>query len=259
MSINIHYCGYSQHVQPFFSYYKSGFPAYLFRLQTEGSCEITAKGTRMEVNKGDLLLIQPGEHYELSIREKNENINEPAVLSGDYHLVCEGKWIEDWWRRSVKPTISRIDLDAKLLSLWHHLIVEERRPGEANELSGYLLKALCLSIERMVNETSFPYVVTRMLRFIEEHATTAFKLEDAASHSGLSVSRAAHLFKESVGKTMIEYALEIRLSEAVERMKYTSMTLEQIAEECGFGTYPYFHRMFHRKYGIAPGVYRRER
>jgi AraC family transcriptional regulator of arabinose operon len=40
-------------------------------------------------------------------------------------------------------------------------------------------------------------------------------------------------------------------------MKYTSLTLEQIAEDCGFGTYPYFHRVFHKKYGVAPGIYRR--
>ncbi|WP_373463279.1 helix-turn-helix domain-containing protein [Bacillus sp. SORGH_AS_0510] len=61
-----------------------------------------------------------------------------------------------------------------------------------------------------------------------------------------------------MGKTMIEYALEVRLSAALERMKYTTMTLEQIAEDCGFGSYPYFHRVFQKKFGIAPGVFRKQ-
>jgi transcriptional regulator GlxA family with amidase domain len=53
---------------------------------------------------------------------------------------------------------------------------------------------------------------------------------------------------------MIVYALEIRLTTATERMKYTSMTLEQIAENCGFETYPYFHKVFCKKNVEAPGV-----
>jgi AraC-like DNA-binding protein len=36
-------------------------------------------------------------------------------------------------------------------------------------------------------------------------------------------------------------------------MKYTAMTLEHIVEDCGFGSYPYFHRVFHKKYDLAPG------
>ena len=40
-----------------------------------------------------------------------------------------------------------------------------------------------------------------MLRFIEEHATIGFKVEEVATETGLSVSRAVHLFKETTGKT----------------------------------------------------------
>ena len=255
MTTNIFFCGYSYHTQQFHSQHKSGFPVYLFRLQTEGICEVVAKGRRMELKKGDLLLIQPGDHYELFVKERQN--------SGDYHLACEGAWVEEWWNRSAKPTVSRIDLDEKLLSLWRYIIVEKRRPPsqENEELTEYLLRSLCLSLERTINETapsfSYPYTVTRMMRYIEEHATAVFKVEEVAQHAGLSVSRSVHLFKKSVGKTMMEYAQEVRLSAAMERMKYTTMTLEQIAENCGFGAYPYFHKVFKKKYGVAPGAYKR--
>lgn len=256
MTTNILFCGYSYHTNGYHSQHTSGYPSYLFRLQTEGLCEVVVKGRKMELEKGDLLLIKPGDHYELLVH--------PGQNSGDYHLVCEGSWVDEWWNRSEKPEVSRIDLDDKLLVLWRHIMIEKRRPtsSQNEELSSYLLRALCLTLERAINETvpsfNVPYTVTRMLRFIEEHATTAFKVEDVAKHAGLSISRSVHLFKSSVGKTMIEYALEIRLSAAIERMKYTSLTLEQIAEDCGFGSYPYFHRVFHKRYGVAPGVYRRQ-
>ncbi|CRK82018.1 helix-turn-helix domain-containing protein [Neobacillus massiliamazoniensis] len=255
MTLNIFFCGYSYHTNRYHSQYKSGYPSYLFRLQTEGLCEVVVKGRKMELEKGDLLLIKPGDHYELLV---NEGQN-----SGDYHLGCEGAWIDEWWSRSEKPPVSRIDLDEKLLSIWRHIMIEKRRPlhSQNEELAGYLLRALCLTLERAVNETVpsslHPYTVTRMMRYIEEHATYPLKVGDVARHAGLSVSRSVHLFKSSIGKTIMEYVQEIRLSAAIERMKYTTMTLEQIAVDCGFGTYPYFHKVFKKKYGMAPGAYRR--
>nr|WP_090892995.1 AraC family transcriptional regulator [Evansella caseinilytica] len=256
MPIHIGFCGYSHHTRGFYSQGTSRLEQYLFRLQTEGFGEATVNKKKLAIQKGDLLLVKPGDYYELKI--------DSGQSSGDYHLFCEGAWMDEWWGRSPKPTISRIELDEKLLALWQHIIVEKRRPSfeENKELSGYLLQALCLYLERAVNETaqsvSRPYAVTKMMRYIEEHATAMLKIEDVANSAGLSVSRAVHLFKSSVGKTIIEYAQEIRLSTAINQMKYTSMTLEHIAENCGFGNYPYFYRVFKKKYGISPGEYRRQ-
>lgn len=216
---------------------------------------MVVKGKKIKIEKGDLLLIKPGDHYELLV---NAGQN-----SGDYHLVCEGSWVDEWWSRTEKPDVSRINLDERILTLWRHIMIEKRRPTsiQNEELASYLLRALCISLERAVNETdqsfSLPYSVTRMMRYIEEHATVPFKIEDVAQNVGLSISRSVHLFKSSIGKTMMEYAQDIRLSIAIERMKYTSMTLERIAEDCGFGTYPYFHKVFKKKYGVPPGLYRR--
>src|SRR5699024_12200241 len=88
-----------------------------------------------------------------------------------------------------------------------------------------------------------PFVVTEMMRYIEEHALESFMVEDVANSVDLSVSRSVHLFKEYTGKTMIEYAQHIRLTSALNQMKYTNLTLNHIAENCGFVNYPYFHRV----------------
>lgn len=256
MMISIGLCDFSYHTKQLYLFQKTVLTDYLFRLQTEGSCEVIVNKQKISIEKGDLLLIQPGDHYELRIEEGQD--------SGDYYLFCYGEWIDEWWQRSPKPTVSKIELDEKLLSLWRHIMIESRRPSSErnSELTDYLLQALCVSLERAVNETSStysrPFTVTKMLRYIEEHALTSFKIEEVANHVGLSVSRAVHLFKSNVGKTMIEYAQEIRLLAAIDQMKYTQMTLDQIAENCGFSSYPYFHKVFKKKYGMSPGIYRKK-
>jgi AraC family transcriptional regulator of arabinose operon len=262
MDIELLTCGYSFHMERFYMSHKGGLPSFLFRLQTEGSCEAMVEGAMKPIAAGDLLLYKPGDSYELLV-EKPSDHPEAKIASGDYFLFCRGAWIEAWWSRSHKPTCSRIGLDEKLLSLWRQLILEKLRMEDADpELMGYLLQALCLNLERAASETvslqGIPFTGTRMKRYIEAHASMTFKLEEVAGHVGLSVSRAVHLFKEYFGKTMIEYAQEVRLSSALERMQYSAMNLEQIAESCGFGSYPYFHRVFKAKHGISPNDYRKK-
>ncbi|WP_159885057.1 helix-turn-helix domain-containing protein [Paenibacillus puerhi] len=256
-------CGYSYHTERFTTHYKNGSPHYLFRLQTEGTCHVHINSRGVAIEPGHLILIKPGDTYTLLMEEQPLTDGELApVASGDYYLCCEGKWIDEWWRRADKPSVSRIDLDEKLVSLWQQLLLENLRTAGSgtSELIDYLLRALCLCLERAVTETTpkqgKPFAAIRMKRFIEEHATRSFKVEEAAEQAGLSVSRAVHLFKECFGKSMMEYALELRLAAAVERMIYTSMTLDQIAQTCGFGGYTYFHRVFKETYGMAPGQFR---
>ncbi|UVI28552.1 helix-turn-helix transcriptional regulator [Paenibacillus spongiae] len=256
-------CGYSYHTQRFDDQHNNGLHSYLFRLQTEGHSEAVIQGRRVALRPGDLLLLERGSTYELHVQEHRHKGGEASIASGDYYILCEGEWIDSWWTRSSKPSLAHIDPDEKLLGLWRHLIAEKRRQpgGEDRELIDYLLRTICLYLERAVTEAQAPsarppFAVLRMKRYIEENATSRFKIEDAAKYAGLSTSRSVHLFKQHVGQSMMAYATGVRLSAALERMKYTSMTLHQIAENCGFGEYSYFHKVFKQYYGISPGVYR---
>ncbi|WP_067623133.1 helix-turn-helix domain-containing protein [Alicyclobacillus acidiphilus] len=254
--IEIGSCGYFYHGHKFSDLHKSGLQDYLFRLQTEGIARVTVNGHEATLEKGHLLLLRPGDSYELRIDEGDN--------SGDLYLFCRGTWIDDWWDRSTKPSLYRLDFDERILALWRHIIAEDRRPSsQANdELIDYLIKALCVTFELAVSETSpffnRPPIVTRMMRYIEENALSPLKIADVAQHVGLSTSRAVSLFKKHTGKTIIEYALEIRLSYAVELMNYTAATLDKIAEKCGFNNYAYFNKAFKKKYGKTPGQLRRE-
>ena len=252
-------CDYSYHAEPFSNNHKNGLTNYLFRYQTEGSCEVTINGRLYRLRAGDLLLLKPGDEYELSVKDEGE---QGRISSGDYYLFCDGAWIDAWWKRRKRQIVSHISMDQHILGLWRQLLLEKRRgvEGENEELAGYLLCGLCLSLDRAITETKTTdrsaFAALRLKRYIEEHAIVTFKLEEAAAHVGLSLSRAVQLFKACYGKTMIQYALEIRLNAAVERMKYSSMTLEEIAETCGFASYSYFHRVFRARFGMAPTRFR---
>ncbi len=253
-------CSYSYHSQPFYQDVPNGLTTYLFRLQTEGSCYALIEGSMQRIEAGDLIVFKPGEPYRLDIGA-HINAGVEEVASADYHLFCLGDWIDQWWLKRSRGQKFRIDLDDKAVALWRMLTLEKRKlEGEHRDLCEYLLKALLISLDQ-ASSTGSPYegksyIASRMMRFVEKHATTPFTLEALASEVGLSVSRAVHLFKECYDKTIIQHTLDIRLAIAEERLKYSEMSLEQVAETSGFGSYSYFFRIFKRKFGMSPSLYK---
>jgi len=245
------------HTTPFRHTYKFGLENYIFRLQTEGLCQALIAGETEIIEPGDLLLFGPGDIYDLKIGELGP--------SGDYYVICSGEWLDEWWKLQRRAHKTKIGENSRIATIWQQLILEKRRFDGGNlALIDTLMKSLCYLLDRAIVDatsyTSGPKLLSYKIKhYIEEHASTLFTLDDVAKHAGLSVSRSVQLFKTEFGMSIMQYAQKVRLAMALELMGKSPLTLERIAEETGFGSYTYFHRVFQRYYGIAPGAYRKQR
>jgi AraC family transcriptional regulator of arabinose operon len=237
----------------------------LLRIQSEGYGKIRLGGDHLwTAEPGTLLLLKPGDPYELMIEAERQPSGETAVASGDYYFFCRGDWLDAWWNERKRPQLVNVSLHNGLLTICRQIVLEHYRgKRKYKPITDYYMRILCMTIDRELSEREAgadgkSFMAQRMRSYVEEHALESFKLEDAARHVGLSTSRAVHLFKACFGQSMMQYALQIRLSIARERMLYSPMTLEQIAELSGFSSYSYFHRMFRAHFGTSPKRYQQE-
>lgn len=251
-------CGYSVHRQYTSQGEKGRF--YTFRLQSHGECDARLNGEPLRLKKGDLLMLVPGDRLAI---HKPFNAQDVSDTSGDYYLLCQGEWVAAWFRGLNGRKHLEIPTGESILDLWKLIIRETRRPqdGAGGAYLEALLHAFCLSVQHLLHRAhsgQSEFVVSRMKRYIEDHAFERLRVAEVAAAASLSESRALHLFREVTGQSVVDYLTDVRLSFALDQMKYTDSTLEEIAESTGFGTYTYFHRVFKRKTGEAPGAYRQK-
>ncbi|WP_245630028.1 helix-turn-helix transcriptional regulator [Alicyclobacillus acidiphilus] len=253
--------GFAEHGEPYVHNARGGLDCYLFRLQTDGRAHVLINKDMMVVESGDLVMFAPGHAYELRIEPESAQKSQPDVLSTDLFLLCEGPWLDHWWNSRPRKTHLRLALHENCVYLWRLLIEEFRRPGKTDEeLCDYLLRALCLTIDKNgydpTSASPIPLAAERIRSYIERHAADEFTLRDVADAIGLSISRTVHIFKETYGQTIVQYLQDVRLQMACDRMRFSNLNLEQIADMCGFRSYSYFYRVFRSKYGISPRAFR---
>lgn len=92
--------------------------------------------------------------------------------------------------------------------------------------------------------------------FIEANYDQQISLADIAKASFLSVSRLAHLFKEQMGITLIDYLTNVRITHAKHLLIATDKSCTTICFEVGYNNQSYFTRTFKDIVGMTPRQFR---
>ena len=73
-----------------------------------------------------------------------------------------------------------------------------------------------------------------------------------ADKAGMGEESFCHLFRKSMGIPLHKYVTRVRMKEAVRLLKYSSISISQIAYEVGYDDPLYFSRIFKKYYGVSP-------
>jgi transcriptional regulator GlxA family with amidase domain len=91
------------------------------------------------------------------------------------------------------------------------------------------------------------------------HATGAkdMSLSSLASRAGLEQRTFLRRFRKATGLTAIDYCQRLRVGKARELLQFSTMAIEAVAWEVGYGDASAFRKTFNRVTGLTPGEYRR--
>ncbi len=94
------------------------------------------------------------------------------------------------------------------------------------------------------------------INYIDANYNKPIALADVARASHLSVSRMAHIFKEQMGITIIDYLTSVRIEWAKQLLLATDQNCTEICFEVGYNNQSYFTRTFKGFVGMTPLQFR---
>lgn len=174
----------------------------------------------------------------------------------------------------------RLRLDQDLCVSGHeNQIVTSGGSSAWQELALYLITRFCgvehaahtakfwLIPNREENQASFaaiaqgiPHddgVVNECQAWIAENYENPNPIAAMVRRSGLPATTFARRFKRATGYRPIEYVHTLRVEEAKEMLELSSNAVDQIGREVGYEDPASFRRIFKRKVGLTPSIYRR--
>jgi two-component system response regulator YesN len=94
------------------------------------------------------------------------------------------------------------------------------------------------------------------INYIDANYDKPITLADIAKVSHLSVSRLAHIFKEQMGITIIDYLTSVRIERAKQLLLATGQSCTEICFQVGYNNQSYFSRTFKELVGMSPRQFR---
>lgn len=96
-----------------------------------------------------------------------------------------------------------------------------------------------------------------VLSYIASHCDGKIYIDDLAEMIHVSPDYFTRMFRDSIGKTPVDYINGLRVGRALQLLVQTDDTLGSIAEQVGFCNGNYFHKIFKQYMGESPLAFRR--
>lgn len=138
------------------------------------------------------------------------------------------------------------------------LLVAQSSSSHREARFSLLLEKLLLDLAEDLpgRQQPIPDYIFYLQKYMENHFTQPFTLDDLASFANVSKFHLSREFKRHTGFSPNEYLVELRLDRAKFLLKNSSLPIGQTAAIAGFSSYPNFLKLFKERTGMTPGAYR---
>lgn len=142
---------------------------------------------------------------------------------------------------------------------------KKHQPFGAEQLLKNLLEYFLISLSRKFSDKpesedngQTGLSVGEIIAYMDDNYKEKITLDELAFIFRTNRSTLCREFKRGTGKTISEYVADKKLAAAKQKIKGTSKTFTEIAEELNFESIHYFTRFFKKHTGTSPKTYRNQ-
>jgi YesN/AraC family two-component response regulator len=237
---------------------RSGLNSYLFLLVLSGKGTFTYKGQSYLLNQNDCVLIDCMEHY-----THKSDITAPWEL---LWVHFNGIAAKDYYQYFVTTysTLFHTDNSEGYTSIIHELLkVNQNKEASWELVSSKLitdLLTLCIVKKNQEFSPEGESIFNKLYKvrdYLEQNYSQRLSLEEIASHYYISKFHLCREYKKLFGTTIIDSITMKRVTHAKELLRFTKMSIEDIALDSGYPDASYFNKVFQKMEGMTASEYRR--
>lgn len=246
-----------------------------FILILKGKMSYSVNGKSYELQEGQAIFINSGQmHYGYSADGSDCSficlLLPPSLLSSITRIketyvlpVCTDAshpffilHPEISWQRNLIEILKDI----------YKLCNEEKDGFELHIMS--LFHSLCYSVYHNMKDNISTQEVTddkkleamhNMVGYIQKNYQGKITLDEIAASGNVCRSSCCHIFQLILHKSPISYLTEYRLEKSIELLNISSLSVTEIALQCGFTGSSYFTEIFRKNIGCTPSQYRKKK
>lgn len=134
-----------------------------------------------------------------------------------------------------------------------------RQPRPWGEwLAGSALREILVAIAQRIEgqRRQIDPRIEAALAIMQQDVAAPHTVRSLARAARLSPSRFAHLFREQMGESVVQWLIRLRLEQARRMLSLTDARVGEVAAELGFSSPYYFSRLFRQHTGQSPKHFR---
>lgn len=228
-----------------------------------GDAELMVEGRVFKLTPHSLIIFPPGVLHGIQVNSKEDYIRyclyiEPnEIMPERKHLLTEV--IPNMKLQANQELLYENTKDFNLEQFFSNLKMLESQPKEVKDaIEPIFIEALIAQIN-ILSRTLRPSTYIRttskktdeIVAYINEHLTESLSLDSIASQFYISKNYLNHMFKESLGTTVVEYIRIKRVALAKQFMK-EGQTAMNAALMAGFCDYSSFYRAYTKYNNFSP-------
>ena len=135
-------------------------------------------------------------------------------------------------------------------------IESAENPEQVTALIPKMIRHYCLLVQQH-SLARYSGTVRDCLNYIDFHYMEMLSLESLAARFSVNKNYLSARFHKEVGTTVTDYINQTRINRATGLLRHTALSVQQIAEQCGFADANYFTRTYKKIQGFTPNEYRK--
>ncbi|RTL59470.1 MAG: AraC family transcriptional regulator [Sphingobacteriales bacterium] len=226
-----------------------------------------------EIDEYELVLVGPNlQHAWFTHNFKGKELTEVTIqfpldfLDEKFLRRNQLSFIRNMFEKSVRGILFSAETAKKIAPVMLQLGKKQGFDGVLEVLS--ILHDLSISRNMKLlsdatfnNAENFTYNsrrIEKVMGYLNQHFDKQISLNDVAQQANMTQAAFSRFFKTKTGNNYIDSLNEIRLGHAARLLIDTNRSIAEIAYHCGFNNISNFNRLFKKKKGVTPKVFRED-